>query len=139
MEIYHQNTALKLFCMPATSFPAGVKEAFKKLERLLPTKEGRTFFGISHGSKDGSIIYKAAVLEAFDGEGTSYGLENFTLTQGDYLTETILNWQEKMEKFETVFKNLLADPRLDTNFPCVEWYKSDKEVMCMVRIIPGKK
>jgi len=33
-----------------------------------------------------------------------------------------------------VFGRLLKYPEMDMNFPCVEWYKGEKEVMCMIKI-----
>ena len=133
MEIYNLKEDIKVFCTTATSFPDGIQEAFIKLEKML-SKEGRTFYGISYKNEDGIIVYKAAVSESFSGEAENYGFETFIIRKGTYLAEKIIDWRKKMEIFGTTFQKLLADPRLDKSFPCVEWYKSDHEVMCMIKI-----
>lgn len=133
MEEYVANKEVKLFCTPIRSFPDSIQESFHNLETLL-SREGRTFYGISHGSEGGKIIYKVAVTENFEGEGKKYGFESFVITPGRYLTETVFNWKNKTNSIADIFKRLLSDPRLDHSFPCVEWYKSDRELICMVRI-----
>ncbi len=137
MKEYNQPNDLKLFYVTATSFPDGIKAAFEKLEKIIGDTKGRTFFGISHGTKEGKIIYKAAVLEQYEGEGEGKGCETFILKEGEYLAETISDWRKRMELIGETFKKLLADPRLDPQSYCVEWYKNG-EVMCMVGINPVK-
>ena len=133
MEKYTLKEDVKVYCTAAKSFPDGIQEAFITLEKLL-SKEGRTFYGVSYKSTDGLLIYKAAVSETFDGEAGKYGFESFTISKGEYLTETIIDWRKKIENIGLTFQTLLADPRVDRTSPCVEWYKSDKEVMCMVKL-----
>ena len=133
MEKYNLEEDIKVYCTSAKSFPDGIQEAFITLEQML-SKEGRTFYGVSYKSADGFLIYKAAVSESFEGEAEKYGFESFTISKGEYLIETIIDWRKKTETIGSVFQTLLADPRLDRTSPCVEWYKSDKEVMCMVKI-----
>jgi hypothetical protein len=134
MQKYLLKQDLRLFYTRATSFPAGIKEAFTTLEKKLPSLMGRVFYGISH-MENGVIVYKAAVLETEKGEGEKYGCETLTLKKGEYITETLMKWKEKTELIAGIFQKLLSDPRLDTSSACVEWYKSDEELMCMVRII----
>ncbi|HXS36301.1 MAG TPA: hypothetical protein VN721_06340 [Flavipsychrobacter sp.] len=134
MEQFHLTDDLKTFYVKAASFRHGVKAAFDKLQNMLPTITGRTFFGISYMEEGtNNIIYKAAVLESFDGEAEKYGCETFIIKKGEYLTETIKDWMKKMGSIGPTFNILLEDPRMDRTFPCVEWYKGD-DVMCMVKI-----
>ena len=133
MEKYTLKEDVKVYCTAAKSFPNGIQEAFITLEQML-SKEGRTFYGVSYKSTEGFHIYKAAVSESFDGEAEKYGFESYTISKGEYLIETIIDWREKIETIGMTFQTLLADPRLDGTSPCVEWYKSDKEVMCMVKL-----
>ncbi len=132
MEKYNLNEDVKVYCTTAKSFPAGIQEAFITLEKML-SKEGRTFYGISHGSKDGGIIYKAAVSENFEGEAEKYGFETFIIKKGEYINETIIDWREKIDTIGPTFQRLLAHPLFDRISPCIEWYKSDKELVCMVK------
>jgi len=133
MKEYFLEHDVKVFCVTAKSFPEGVQQAFITLEKML-SKEGRTFYGISHGTASGEIIYKAAVTEKYEGEGNEYDFENYTIPKGKYVTETINDYMNNMPRFGEVFREMLAHPQLDTNGACIEWYKSDKEVMCMVKI-----
>lgn len=133
MEKYNLQEDVKVYCTTAKSFPHGIQEAFITLEKLL-SKEGRTFYGVSYKSTEGFLIYKAAVSESFEGEAEKYGFESLTIRKGEYLIETIIDWRKKIETIGMTFKTLLADPRLDRTSPCVEWYKSDNEVMCMVKL-----
>ena len=132
MKNYSLKNDLKVFYVRAKSFPDGIKQAFLTLEEMLPSTEGRTFIGLSQ-MEDHAIVYKAAVLEAYEGEGEKNGCETFIIKKGEYLTETITDWRKQAERIGFTFEALLADPRLDTNFPCVEWYNG-ADVMCMIRL-----
>jgi hypothetical protein len=134
METLILKEDLSIFYVAAKSFPDGIQEAFDKLAKTLPTTEGRTFFGISHKNHEGTIIYKAGVLAFYKGEGKTFGLETYIIKKGEYLTETIHDWKKNMAAIGSTFQVLLADPRLDTTGACVEWYKPNDEVMCMVRL-----
>jgi hypothetical protein len=123
-----------LFCVTARSFPNGIVEAFQTLENLDPSICERPFYGISYQTKEGDTVYKAAVAEIFAGEGKGHGCETFVIKSVSYLAIRIFNFMEKLDVIPNAFRKLLADPRLDKNFPCVEWYKNNKEVMCMIRI-----
>jgi predicted transcriptional regulator YdeE len=134
MEHYTLEEDVRTLCVGAKSFPEGIMGAFITLEEILPDISGRTFYGISYQNKQGDIIYKAAVAELFDGEAEKHGCERFIISKGDYLTETIIDWRKKIEAIGDAFENLLAHPAMADGFPCVEWYKSEKEVMCMVKM-----
>lgn len=133
MESYNLSKDMKLLCLEATSFPTGIEAAFKDLETRIGGRDGRTFFGISRGSKTG-ILYKAAVLESSEGEGEKLGLETYIVKKGEYVTETIFDWMQNTSKIGEAFQALLAHPQLDMNSYCVEWYKGENEVLCMVRL-----
>jgi hypothetical protein len=121
MEEYILTQDMNLVLYPAKNFPNDVESAFKELDKKIGGGPNRVWFGISKGSPNG-IVYWAA------------GLESFLLTKGEYMTETIEDWRNNKQKFMEVFGRLLKYPEMDTNFPCVEWYKGEKEVMCMIKI-----
>jgi hypothetical protein len=136
MEKYTLTKDMKLILLRAKSFPDGIQEAFDELIKKTGGDSGRTFFGVSHADRD-TIIYKAGVLESFEGEGEKLGCETLVVTKGDYMTITINNWKQNKQKFGEAFQELISYPKMDYTFPCVEWYKGD-EVLCMVRIDPKK-
>lgn len=132
MEIYHLKRDLKIFCVTAKSFPYEIKQAFGSLIDRLPTVEGRTFFGVAFQNENGEMIYKAAVLESFDGEAEKLGCEKFTIEKGDYLTERLKDWKKDESMIGLTFKKF-ADSAYNSTFPCLEWYQGD-DVMCMVKL-----
>jgi hypothetical protein len=134
MGTYNLIEEIKVLCVTAKSFPDGIIEAYETIEKLGPEMCDRTFFGISSPDISGKIIYKAAVTQMSEREAEKYGLETFIIPKGEYLIETLFNWMDNTAVFAATFQKLLKDPRLDTSFPCLEWYKSNDEVMCMVKL-----
>lgn len=132
MEVFELKKDMKVFCIRAKSFPNDIGQTFGTLIQLLPTIEGRTFFGVSYQDKNRDMIYNAAVLESFEGEGKIYGCETFTIKKGEYLTEMLKGWKKNEASIGITFKKM-SEARTDTVFPCVEWYQGD-DVLCMVRI-----
>jgi hypothetical protein len=138
METFQLEKDIHVFCVTAKSFPGGVMAAFDTLGAMLPKGDQRAFFGISRPDEKGAIIYKAAVEEQYEGEGKEHGCEPFLIKKGTYLAEALHNWRDQTALFQIAFNKLLQDKRMDMNFPCLEWYKSDDEVMCMIRLDDGK-
>jgi hypothetical protein len=132
MEIYTLKNDLKIFCVTAKSFPYGIKQAFGLLINRLPSTDGRTFFGISFQDKAGDMIYKAAVLELFEGEAEKLGCEKFTIEKGEYLAETLKDWKKDESMIGLTFRKF-SESKYNATFPCVEWYQ-DNDVMCMVKL-----
>ena len=128
---------MKIFCVTAKSFPYEIKQAFGLLINKLSNVEGRTFFGIAYQSEQGDMIYKAAVLESFEGEAEKLGCEKFTIEKGEYLTETLKDWKKDESQIGLTFRKF-SDSKYNATFPCVEWYQGD-DVMCMVRLEEEKK
>ena len=123
---------MKIFCVTAKSFPYEIKQAFGRLISMLSSIEDRTFFGIAYQNKMGDMIYKAAVLESYDGEGEKLGCEKFTIEKGEYLVETLKDWKRDESLIGLTFRKF-SESKYNATFPCVEWYKGD-DVMCMVKI-----
>lgn len=127
------DNAVKVCYVTAASFPEGVKAAWAKLHALLPSVQGRNFYGISHKNETGDITYKAAVEEIHDGEGRTYGCEMYTIPGGEYIAKTIPDFMERIDEIGVTFQHLLAHPQFDGKTPCIEWYKNAHDVICMVK------
>lgn len=134
MEKYILDKDIKVCCVTAASFPDKVEEAHQQLHALLPSVEGRHFFGISRGTAIGNIIYKAAVEEFYDGEATKYGCEVFVIRKGAYVSETIKNWKKDVTSIGKTMMKLLGNPGIDPLGYCVEVYINDTDVRCMVTL-----
>ncbi len=132
METYVMPEDKTIFCVTAKSFPYEIKQSFAELINKLPSTEGRSFFGISYEDRDGTFVYKAAVQEFFEGEGNKLGCEEFIMTKGKYLTETVKNWKKDETQIGVAFRKITSTD-FDITFPCVERYQGD-EVMCMVKL-----
>ncbi|GAB3544454.1 hypothetical protein [Spirosoma fluminis] len=133
MEIVQFDQDFDLICVTATSFPAGIRQAFKTLESSVPEAGHRPFYGISKPDETGAINYKAGVPQAYEGEAKQYGHESLTLAKGDYLTITIRQWPKQENSIGLTFRTLRDDPRLDPTSFCVERYDHE-DVTCMVKI-----
>jgi len=114
-------------------FPEGVPAAFDKLVKRAGAADQHTFYGITYMEKDGSITYKAGATEIAEGEGAKHGLEYLIIPKGTYLTETN-NKQKKIDTIAPTFQKLMSDTRFDNVSACVEWQKSNSELVCMVKM-----
>ena len=132
MKEYLIEKDVKLLCVAAASFPAGIQAAFSRIHSIVPDAGTRATYGISHGSP-GGIIYKAGVV-ALSGEGgEQYGCEEFIIRKGRYIGR-VVNWKENVQQIGETFQLLLAVPRIDKNGACIEEYINDNEVKCMVKL-----
>ncbi len=133
MENFNLEYDLKVFYVTATSFPAGVQQAFEDLRELLPSAKNRILYGISR-PEQGKIVYRAAVAENYQGEGEQYHCPTLILPKGNYIAQPIHNWPQNISEVTPTFQNLLQRPGLDPEGYCVEWYKDNSELVCMVRL-----
>lgn len=134
MEIQILGRDLCVFYKEVKNYPEGVAATFHALENLHPSICERSFFGISYEQKNQFPIYWAAVEENYQGEGARYGCTSFVIRRGTYLTETIPDFMRNITSIPNAFSTLLSDPRRDEKFPCIEWYKNDLEMTCMVKL-----
>jgi len=131
MEKYLLPKDIVLFGTEVKTFPFGIKKVFDVLyERFGNT---RAYYGLSWFSEDDKIIYYAMAPEAFDGEGNQPGFETLIIPKGEYRIETIHDWMGKTDSIKEVFHGLMGESRPDKMNPAIEWYKSDDEMVCMVK------
>jgi hypothetical protein len=131
MEIFYQPEDLTVFGVQVKTFPNGITEAFEMLVKRFGKE--RSYFGISWMDENQRVIYYAMVSELVKGEGNKYHYEKLVIHKGEYHTETINDWMSKLDSIKDVFHGLMSDSMPDKNHPCVEWYKSDDEMLCMIR------
>ena len=131
MENYNLAEDLTVFGVQVKSFPNGVGEAFGQLEKTFGTD--RAYYGLSWFNENEEIIYYAGAQGISKGEANTTDYEIFTIPKGNYRTETITNWMSKTDSIKDVFHRLMGDNRPSKTMPCIEWYKSDDEMLCMVK------
>ena len=132
MENYTLDHDMSIMYVTATSFPAGIIDAFDRLRKQVEVKDARDFFGISHMSPEG-IIYKAWVEQKEEWEAEKYGCELYTMKAGEYYVEKIGDWKKVMPQIGIAFQSLIKQPDIDLQGACIEWYDEHGGVMCMVK------
>jgi len=134
MEKYNLNNDIKVFGLQVKTFPSGIGEAFDELIKKTGDCAGaRDYYGVSE-FKDGKMIYHATAAEKFAGEAKKYNYEELEIEKGEYLVSTVVEWQKKTECIKDVFSEIIEDPRVNKTKPAIEWYKSDIEMMCLVKM-----
>ena len=139
METYFLKDDIKLICVNAKSFPDGITDAFDRLNQIIGSTDKRKRYGISRGAENGAIIYKAAMEELREDNELQRKMEKFVIRKGEYIGTRIVNYPDHMESIGKTFEKLLTNPRLDPNSYCVEIYLNEKDVRCMVRLVPKNK
>ena len=134
METYNIQYDIRVFGRQVITFPLGVKNVFDELVNTVPERLNRSFYGLSHLDTEGNVIYYAAVEEYVAGEGKKLGYDYYTIEKGEYLSVAIKDWHSKTDSIKDVFHEMMQDKRFDNITPCVEWYKSDQEMICMVKM-----
>ena len=124
----------RVFYVKAESFSTDIPEAHRKLQALLPSLEGRSFYGISNRDSSGAIVYRAATKELYPGEADILGCDLFIIRKGIYLSQTLLNFPLQISMIKDIFSGLLSDDRIDENGYCLEIYLNDQELQCLVKL-----
>ncbi|RZA01440.1 MAG: transcriptional regulator [Sphingobacteriaceae bacterium] len=134
METIIFENDIKVLYMQATSFPDGILAAHQKLHGIIPFSAERKYYGISR-PEDGAINYKAGAEELNPAEAQKFGLDSITLPKGKYACISITNYMKNIQAIGQAFDELTALPNIDPQGYCVEWYISDKDVKCLVRLV----
>lgn len=87
---------------------------------------------------DGKPVYIAAVEEKVQKEAEKNNCRRYVVEKGMYATQTILSWRSKTDTVKDVFREMMDQPNIDKTKPCVEWYKNDHEMWCMLKRLPKK-
>lgn len=134
MEKYILQDDLKIFGVQVKTFPLGIGEAFDALVKAVSGKFDRDYYGISYMAAEGKIFYYAAAIEKQEGEAEKYNCGRYIIEKGEYLTSTIYDWRNKTDCIKDVLQELKQDRRVDKTKPCIEWYKNDDEMWCMIKM-----
>jgi predicted transcriptional regulator YdeE len=134
MEKYTLENDIKIYCREVKTFPQGIPAAFDELSKKLPAAGDKTFYGISYNNKAGDIVYKVAVATSVKWDGEKSGYEPYTIPKGEYITEKIADWKTSIPLIGSTFMKLNEQPGVLPHALCVEWYKTNTELLCMVRV-----
>lgn len=137
IQTIHFDTDIRVFGIPAATFPMGIHEAFTELRHRLAPIYHREFFGLQCLDINGRPVYYATATEQFPGEADQYACAAFMIPQGNYLTEILTGWRKKETMVHAAFMRLVTRKPADRNFMLIEWHKNTGELLCMVRVVPG--
>ncbi len=132
METYQVNKNIHVFGLQVKTFPKGIGEAFAELVKKLPGGFNRSYYGIAY-MENNTPFYFATAIETYDGEAKEYGYENYDIKKGKYITVTVTGWRNKTDTIKDVFAEMMKDNRYDMSSPCIEWYKNENEMLCMLK------
>ncbi|MBA2423108.1 MAG: transcriptional regulator [Chitinophagales bacterium] len=138
MEKFILEKDLKVFGVEVENFPEGIGDAFDKLVNMISGEVDRSYFGISI-TTDKGFSYKAVAEEKYDGETENYNCDRYIIEKGEYLSVTLNDWRKKTDSIKDIFHEMFHNAVIDKTKPCVEWYKNDDEMLCMVRIDQSKE
>jgi hypothetical protein len=134
MEAINLEKDIKIFYVNASSYPEGIMVAHQKLHSIVPFSYERKYFGLSRPENNSGIVYKAATEETFEGEAEKYNCETLIIKKGNYVSIVLNDYRKNLSSIGLAFKELLSHPNIDPQGYCIEWYLSEKEVNCMVRL-----
>lgn len=132
MERYSLPEDIKVYCITASSFPDGVLAAHQQLHTLLPFSPERRYFGLSR-PENGTIEYHAAAAELTPGELSDKDLTEIIIPAGQYNMIAVEHYMHNTAAIGDAFRLLIAAPGIDPQGYCVEWYRTQETVWCMVR------
>jgi hypothetical protein len=133
VEIVVIDKDIDVLCITAIDFPSGVMDAHEKLQAIIPLSKERRYFGLSR-PENGIIVYRAATEELVKDKAEKFNCEPFIIKKGKYICITILDCMKEPQSIGKAFEKLISYSDIDHNGYCVEWYFSDKDVKCMVRL-----
>src|SRR6195952_1197042 len=96
METITLPKDIKVFYVPASSFPDGIMQAHETLHALVPFSTDRKFYGLSR-PENGPIQYKAAAEEINKGEAEKFGCNILILKKGKYICLTVHDYLKDVQ------------------------------------------
>lgn len=134
MQTFNLREDIDIFGYVVKDFPAGVGKAFDQLMEMLPENSDRAYYGISYMDERGKVVYIAAVEDRNDGMSEQHNCQKFTIPKGRYIAHEINNWMQDTERIREIFQAMIEEPGVDLTKPCIEWYKNDIEMVCMMKL-----
>jgi hypothetical protein len=133
MEVFQLKKDLPVMGFQVMTFPNGIGDAFDSLVSRIEGGFNRAYYGIGFMTQAGKIVYQAAAEVLEPAEPTKYQLESYVIPKGNYLAVTLRDWRKNLHAIKDVFTEITKDNRVRDS-PCIEWYKDDDEMVCMVRL-----
>jgi hypothetical protein len=104
--------------------------AFRALEAKLRSLKGRKFYGVVLGNE-----YRACVVIDAGDDPASLPHPTWTLPGGKYVRRRVVDWERQLDLIGSTIQALLQRPDVDPSRPCVEYYRSQRELLVLVPIV----
>jgi hypothetical protein len=131
MELITVANPIEVVGLNVETFPEGIGKTFEVLLNHFDTH--RSYYGISY-CKNGVIHYMAAAEKKAGDNVHLAEARNYLIEKGKYLSEAVWDWRKNISDIKDVFHSLMQDVRVKSDSTCIEWYKDDKVMWCMIRI-----
>jgi hypothetical protein len=132
MDTFMIEKDIPVFGFRVEKFPLEIKETFDRLVTIIGGFE-QPLYGISW-MEGNEVIYYAMADDEIPGLAKHHAAEQRTIQKGNYLKVTVKDWLSKTDKLNAIFHEMMSDPRADLSSACVEIYKNDEEMYCLVKL-----
>jgi len=82
---------------------------------------------------ESGMTYYAGFTELYEGEAREKELPSKVIESGHYLSLLVDDWNQNILHIGPTFDRLLQSGRVDISSPCIEFYRTEKELVCMVK------
>lgn len=133
IEKWEQTHDVILMVEQAHDFGKGIGEAYLRLaEKIHKPNQKRDCYGII--VNDGEAMqYNAGFTEIYEGEASENSISTMQISKGVYYAIRVSDWNQNLLQIGPTFDQLLKSGRVDTSAPCIEFYRTEQELICMVK------
>lgn len=130
--------ALQVMGIKVNRFPEDVQSTFDSLEKKVLRRTQRKMFGALNVSNE-VPEYKACIEQGGLDNPLFLGLESYVLPGGKYISGKLINWSLNKDLIREMFGEMGHKYLLDASRPQLEYYKSKRELILMLPIMPREE
>jgi hypothetical protein len=133
MEEFYIEKDICLVYELANDFESDIAASFLRLaEKIKNDGKKRDCYGIVISEKN-VMQYRAAYTESNSGEGIALRIPTIVIPRGNYYSIRMEDWSKKLLQIGPTFDQLLQSGKVDLKSPCIEYYKTERELICMIK------
>lgn len=118
----------------SSDFGQDIAQTYVRLAEKIEHKEGekRDCYGIVKKDLSG-MVYYGGFTQISPTEAIDKNIESTIIPAGNYVSILIENWNQKILEIGPTFDQILKSGLVDTMSPCIEFYQTEKDLICMVK------
>jgi effector-binding domain-containing protein len=118
----------------AVDFGQDIAQSYVRLAEKLGHKvsDKRDCYGLVLKVND-TMAYYGGFTQAIQNEAIDKSIETHIIPAGNYQSILIEDWNKKLLEIGPTFDQILKSGLVDMMSPCIEYYKSETELICMVK------